>query len=77
MFIVLNHQVWGEHGLAARLLEIQKLAGGYDMVIMELLAQEDGWMTCSELIDGEQAALRQLLLDLLRRAHATTDQDGR
>ena len=74
---VLHHQVWGEQGLAARLLEIHKLPGGYDMVIMELLGPKDGWKPCSELAEEDQRALRPKLLELLERAHATADGSGR
>lgn len=73
----LQYQVWGEHGLAARLLEMHKLPGGYDMIIMELLAPKDGWKPCSELAEEDQRALRPKLLNLLARAHATADESGR
>jgi hypothetical protein len=73
------HHLWANAGLAVELLELSALSNGFSMLVMPLLEQAAGWMSCRELQlpRAQLLSVKALVLRKLTEAHSIIDALGR
>ncbi|KAG2484496.1 hypothetical protein HYH03_016725 [Edaphochlamys debaryana] len=71
------HRAWHGAGVAPELLEARRLPhSSYTMVVMELLGEEEGWMSPSSVPPTGREGLVEAVRNALQTAHATPLLEG-